>query len=401
MVKLGICKPAHVSIPLEGSSRIKLPFGLVETISAEDERKIARRACDGILLCEAGRLTYMAWLKSHGRVSQKRGPIWASGTFEELNGLGGSDTWYAEKWRLYGAPNEDDGASFSLPTWENLHDFPGGREDTEIKRLEREYGHDLFMERCGAVPMRSRTLVFSEFSHTSHVINITTNLNCNRLDWISEDNHIVGVEIPENTKFYLAIDPGYAGAYAVLLIAIIDGKVFVHDEVYEQRMTGRAVINLCRSKWGSIWNKIQSGVIDVAGRQHPGSESQIEIWAEAGIGLDSEYIPLRDSIERHRSFLALDNGVPRMFINSRCKNTIREYGLWKYKRVEDASAAIKTVREEPISAANHALSALSYFLVNKFGHIERKTREEYLYKSPTSWTKTTQQEENWLPFELR
>ncbi len=62
------------------------------------------------------------------------------------------------------------------------------------------------------------------------------------------------------------MDPGYAGAYSIVAVQIIDDVIHVIDEVYERGLVTEEMIQLCQSKpW---WQDVQFGVIDVAGYQH-------------------------------------------------------------------------------------------------------------------------------------
>lgn len=72
-------KKTDISFPKEGKCVIRLPFGLVETKSAEEVMRIAAYAPDGILTCEAAQMDYYAWLKILGRSGPKRAWVWASG----------------------------------------------------------------------------------------------------------------------------------------------------------------------------------------------------------------------------------------------------------------------------------------------------------------------------------
>jgi len=51
----------------------------IETKSAQDSRKLAAKAPDGVLICEASQVDYEAYLRSRGRVAEKRGWVMMSG----------------------------------------------------------------------------------------------------------------------------------------------------------------------------------------------------------------------------------------------------------------------------------------------------------------------------------
>ena len=46
----------------------------------------------------------------------------------------------------------------------------------------------------------------------------------------------------------LAIDPGYAGAYAVEVLQCIDGREVIVDEIYERGLVTEEIIEMARSR---------------------------------------------------------------------------------------------------------------------------------------------------------
>jgi len=342
--KLKILDTKELSMPLEGSWRVKLLTGVEYiTKTAADIEKIAGEAPAGVAMTEAGQQPYEAWLRLRGRVAERRAPLVLSGTVEA------SQRWYADLWMRWQGVNPEGARSFSLPTWSNRAIFPGGEEDPEILALKATYPPDVFQERFGAIPCKPSELVFPEFDTTIHVGNYP---------------YRPGIPV------HLWIDPGYAGAYAVVVVQIEKGIVYQVDEIYAVRRTVHSVIQECREKpW---WKDVKSGIIDIAGRQHHGMESHVEIWrAEAGLRLYAQPVGIADGILRHRTFLR-DPATekPRLFHDHRCKNTIQEYGLYKYRRTTDG----RPIREEPIDAYNHSMKALAYGLVGTFGYVPKRSR---------------------------
>jgi len=393
VLELGLIKRSDISAPKNGQCSMTLPFGLVETKSAEDALKIAGKAPDGIIVCEVGQLDYYTWLTILGRTSEKRAKLVASGTFEAMAGM-----WYPRVWNMWQAENPDGGKSFSIPSWCNLTVYPGGREDPEIKRFEGMYPSDMFMERFGAVPSPPSTLVMREFDPRIHVVPIVP--KGHEVDFIEDNGKLVQINVPHTSETYLAVDPGYAGAYAVLACKMIDENIYVMDEVYEKGKGVREVIELCKKRWW--WNpeKLVGGVIDVAGRQHPGAESQVEIWGhEAKIHLQSTPVGIMDGIERYRSFLKVGpSGRPRIYFSPRCKNTIEEHQLYKYNRPKED----RDSRELPRDEFNHGIRAITYLEFNYFGPCEVPKRDGLLLSSPFSdWTALPQIDQLWLPAALR
>lgn len=337
--RLGLLDADAVSQPRQGSWRITTLHGVeISTRTSADPATLAGRAPHGVLMVEAAQQTYEAMLRLRGRVAETRGPLLLSGTFE------GSLGWYAETWTAWQGDNVDGGRSFSLPTWSNRALFPGGRNDPEIKALEATYPADTFQERFGALPCPPATLVFKEFAHTKHV----------RPCPFDKDHPV-----------QVWVDPGWAGAYAVVAVQLDGGTVYQIDEVYAQGTTAQEIIAICQGReW---WPQVRGGVIDIAGRQHQGMESHVEIWRRlGGLVMVANTVGVADGILRHRTFLKDPaSGEPRLYHDPKCKRTIAEYGLYRYPEVKEN----RPVREEPIDRDNHAMKALAYGLVANYGFV--------------------------------
>lgn len=279
---------------------------------------------------------------------------WANGlivhnTFETSMG------WYADAWKRWQNQNPDDAKSFSLPSWSNLTIYPGGRQDPEILALERTTPADLFAERYGAIPCPPATRVMKEFSLIKHV---SSDAQFNRADPVQ-----------------LWVDPGYAHPYAVLAVQLrpgTDGYNVDHfDEVWEKGLTAKQIIEICKDRpW---WFRVRAIVMDIAGRQHPGAESQSEIWkAETGLPIVMNKVPVVDGILRHRTYLMDDPHLerPRLRHNPCCKGTLWEYDTYRYQNLSD----LRSATELPIDANNDAMKALAYGLVANFGFVDTKKR---------------------------
>ena len=353
LAKMGLLDlRAGVSTPKVGGWQAYTIHGTeISTRSAKDFKTLAGRAPDAVAMTEAAQTSLQAYLRCRGRVAERRGPLILSGTFETSLG------WYADAWTRWQSDNADDAKSFSLPSWSNLAIYPGGRDDPEIKALERTTPPDLFMERYGAIPCPPATRVMKEFNHAHHV---------------SPEAVFVRSE-----PVQLWVDPGYNHPYAVLAVQLrpgTDGQNVDHfDEVWEKGKTAKEIIEICKDK--AWWFRVKAVVMDVAGKQHPGAESQSEIWkAETSLPIIMNKVPVVDGILRHRTYLMDDPnlGRPRLRHNPCCKGTIWEYNMYRYQQLAETRAAT----ELPIDANNDAMKALAYGLVANFGFVDTKRRRD-------------------------
>ena len=330
----------------------------IATKSAKDPRRIGMEAPTGVLGCEASQLDYESFLRIRGRIAEKRGWMLMSGTFESSLG------WYPDVFTRWQLPNIDEGKSFSLPTWSNLAIFPGGRDDPEIKALERGCSKEWFLERYAGVPTPPAGRVFDEFSNPMHT-------------GISGEYEYD----PANTV-HLAVDPGFSSAYSVLACQKKGDHLYVVDEIYERGLVTSDIIKICKAKpW---WDKVIGGAIDIAALQHQALPAVSEVWLkESGVYLRSQKIAIRDGIERTKTFLMINplTNQPRLHINAKCKGLISELGgcnspisgqteVYQWKKDREGNI----ISETPEDKHNHSCKALTYLLVDLFGYTSIRSR---------------------------
>ena len=344
--QLGILKKASKRVD---PGRIELADGtVIETKSAKDPRTLAMKAPNGIIGCEASQLDLESFYRLRGRCAPRKAWLFLAGTFESSLG------WYPQmfqSWK-YGINNEQ---SYSLPSWTNKHLYPEGKNDPEILRLKESSSDDFFMERIEGIPSPPRGIVFPEFRPDIHV---------------SEN-----IEYVPDEPVHIWMDPGYAGAYAVCAVQIINDQVRVFDEIYEQNLITEEIINIAQNR---PWYKdLTYRVIDIAGYQHQAMSAPAEVWLDStGLFLDSEKININDGTERLKSTLKLTGkGEPKLIISPKCKGLLSEFGaaanpfdgqtkVYQWKVDRDGNV----VGNQPQDKYNHGIKALIYGLINHFGY---------------------------------
>ena len=339
--------------------RIVLTDGTrIETKSAVDPRTLSKEAPDGIIGCEASQLDSTVFSRMRGRVTPKNGWIFLAGTFESSVG------WYPQLFKAWqqGGP---DRRSYSLPSWTNRTLYPGGRDDPQLAALQADSTDDFFMERIAGQPVPPRGLVVPE---------------------VRPEVHVRGVSYVLPVR--LAVDPGYAGAYAVEALQHIDGREVIIDEIYERGLVTEEIIAMAQSRpW---WPDVEGGVIDVAGYQHQSMPAPAEVWSEEGdVFLSASRVSINDGTQRLRSFLKVPAGDhgPKLLIGSHCKGILSELGVTPnpfdgqtrpYRWKTDREGNI--VGRVPEDRYNHAVKAVIYHLVDKYGYASRPRAEKFLVK---------------------
>jgi hypothetical protein len=319
-------------------------------------------------MVEAGQQDYSVLLKCIGRVSQERGWILASGTFES------SFDWFALTFAEWlEDPEAANGVAFSLPTWCNIYEFPGGRQDDEILNLEKLYEAipGYFMEKCGAVPAPPLGVIFRAFSH---VHNIKDEITFN-----------------ENLPVYLGIDPAHGGpgAYAIAAVQFVpdSGRVqeeltgsgtltdrevdpidFAHviDVIYIPGAAFEDILPIVRNR---VWlDHVVGGAIDVE------SPDERKRWRRfLDIPLVAKKVPILEGERRLQTFLHRRGGKPPHLLFAA---TVPGIALQEFVKYRSAVTEPEDLSRRPPTAAKqrrgpeHLLKALWYLLYTRYGPVK-------------------------------
>lgn len=355
--KLGALLRKDVSMPQRNSWRMRLKTGQqIVTKSGKDVRKIRSEAPDGILVPEAATVPHMLFLKCFGRLGETRGWLVCSGTFE------GSTGWYPQVWFDLQAQNDFyRGRSFSIPAWSNTTIFPGGRDDAEIKRLERVYSPvpGLFEEKVAGIPVPPANLVFREFRKLVHV---------------SERS----IYLP-GRPVYIGVDPSDGGhPYAVVACQFeFDPQAppedpidfcYVVDEIWERGKIDEEMIAEAQSRdW---WRDVQGGAIDVQAK-----DSRRRWLSYGGVLLAARNIPQLHGIRRLHSFLhynpAAEDSSPHLLIHPDVKGLPYEFGQYKRKDTDLLDGEMPPDLPSA-NQPNDSIKALWYLLYHRYGPVKAK-----------------------------
>jgi len=342
----------HITLKLPGERQERLR---IEAKSAGDPSKLTRQRPHGILHCEPGQSTVETYERLNGRVAGVRGWLGLVGTLE------GSVGWYPQLLQAWSGGHGEN-QSFELPTWTNTFYYPGGRQDPEILRLERESTDSYFMERIAGKVVPPKGLVITEFR---------------------ADLHVKDVQFDPDYPVYMAEDPGYGAhsAHSLLVYQNIDHQLRVFDELYYRQLVTQEIIRLAQKRiW---WKYVRQLVSDPHYKdQHHATHSVSDIWrTEAGIEAEGERVRILPGIERLRTYFKPDplTGAPGIVISPSCKGLLSELGAsldpfngrsfhpWKWKEARDGTI----IGVEPMDEYNHSCKALIYSIVYNFGYVHQ------------------------------
>lgn len=296
-------KRLEVKFPKERRARLRL-----DTKSeADPETAFTRVSPHGIVACEGGQLTLKTYHLLNSRTIGKQGWLMIPGTIER------SQPWFPAMAGAWAVP-DDEHQSFEIPTWTNTALFPGGRNDPEILRMERESPHDFFMERIAGKAVPPEGLVMKEFS-----------LEVNVRDDVL---HVPG------EKVYIWVDPGYQrgeAAHAVEIAHFIGGQARVFDEIHEYGLTTDDIIDICMQRdWWGGGEKVLA--IDPYYKDvHHAMGSVAETWQKR-TGLvcsdKNKRVQVNEADNRMRAYLKVDQILkqPKLVFSPKCLGVLSEFG---------------------------------------------------------------------------
>jgi hypothetical protein len=352
--------PGSITVTIPATTESPALVILVETKSASDPRRIAMKAPYGIILCEASQVDFDTYQRCLERLAEKDGWLIMAGTFEWEAG-GQTTGWYLQLFQAWRGGTEY-AQSFVLPSPTNIHVFKGGYDDPKILELKESTSDEYFMQRIMGEPVPPRGIVF-RFSPAIHVRTV---------------EYIPGQDV------WIAIDPGYAGAHALLAAHIIHDQIQVFDEIYENKIDEDVIRLLKERSWYrdlvERTDATLAGVIDQSGWGHQGARApSAEIWLqEIGVHLKAQTIKSVNDLDARLKWFLEPNptsGEPKVIFSPRCKGILSEMGtcpsplnglslVYSWAMDRDGNITGTT----PDNKNNHSIRALEYLIIDRFGY---------------------------------
>ena len=333
---LALDKDVHLSLNKYSPSVMRSITGcVVETRTLADYHKLAAKAPDVVIICEPGLIPNLKAVMElvAGRVSQKRGCVIVAGTSDES-----SEEWF-ELWSRWQQPNPEGGKSFSVPSWQNIHVFPKGRDEDEFLVYEKVWGTEAYMAHFGGVPSPPRNLVLRGY--------------------FSEQLHVKpGLVWRPGLPTEVAIDPNYSApnAYSVLCIQwdLGSGEIFLADEVAESGMNHDEIKKMVFAREWSV--AVTGGTIDPFAEGNVyGNLPPATYWLPWPLRYN-HHPRVATTVQALKEALSPSQGRPRMVVSDKCVRFRKEATLWKLDRFG-----------RPEKTWCDAMKATGYWLVDKFG----------------------------------
>ena len=345
----------------------------LECRSEENPDQLIGEGLDLVILAEAARLklrTFDQYIRP--ALADRKGKLLATSTPRGYN-------WFYDFYERGQSeePKYKDWASWMIPS--RMNPILG---EEEIESARQTSTPEAFMQEWEAKFIAYGGLVFPEFNYETHVQSIQY--------------------IPD-LRTAIWIDPGITAPYAVLLVQITpDEQVLVLDEIYQTGFTSDRIIDLAVEKWYPY-------ILDNLGRPRDDLEVIIDqaaaeasaTWRLRGFkahgvkpkieqGIEVYHMFLRDPMRSLDAILDEDGHivapavvVPRILFDPKCRNAIKEHGLYHYP--DESRKRIDTnPSNKPVDVDNHCMDALRYGLRNTFPTLfnEREEQAGVMYLTP-------------------
>jgi hypothetical protein len=350
IVKLGFGRHPKVKKAYnkkQGNMFIEFPWNTrVECRSAERPDTLVGESLDRVVLSEAAKHSKETWDRFiRPALSDKRGSADFGTTPEGMN-------WLHGLWQYGQNPDYVEFESWRYPSWENTITYPGGRNDAEIKLLERTMPREWFLQEIAAEFTSFMGKIYDEWDELTHV-----------------KPHKYNPLLPN----YGCFDWGFVNPLAFIEFQVDSNqKVRVWREHYLPRVTLQDHIELLKHRENPPGYKLDlcfgdaadPGAIEtVCANFSPcwGDPKSKDIWME-GVMLVKQFLKLQQ-VGENPDGTPIEE--PWLTVDHSCTNTIREFN--NYRAVQPGrNSAERNVREAAQQFDDHALDAIRYGMMHVF-----------------------------------
>lgn len=368
-------KPGTYNNPHGGDMHISLWNGLyqVHAMSAKYPDSLVGEGLSGVVLAEAAKLKERVWTKFiRPTLADYRGWAILASTPEGKN-------WFYEQWRRGQDPQYEEWASWRFPAWRNPFVYRRHTSDEDVAEALR------FVEHGEPIPQRliksidpeivSFILDLSQETFNQEIGALFTEFVGRVFKEFDEEVHVGDYPFDPSWETYAGVDYGFTNPSVWLLIQVGPfDDVRVIDEFYMAGLTIDEFAKEVKTR-GLAPGGLRRFYPDPASPGDSRALSKyLKVPSTGGTGG-----PIKDRIEMIRRGLRVPEGLrhlpfdhperlPKLMIDRRCVNTIREMNDYRYpKSAEEAAAQGKNAPELPMKKDDHAPEALGRFYAGYFG----------------------------------
>jgi hypothetical protein len=316
----------------QGNMVLETPWNtILEVKSAHKPESLVGERLDGVIMSEAAQHSKETWERFiRPALADSRGWALFPSTPQGYN-------YYYALFELGQSPDFPEYQSWQLPSWENNHVYPGGRDDPEIKAIERTVSEAFFKQEIGADFTTFVGQIYEEFNR---------------------DIHVKRIQYNPAWKNYWAFDFGFS-APLVCLDIMVDpmDSVYVWREYQVTHKTTWEHGQILRERPNPEGFHVNGMFADPRGADAIATLTII-------LGpLLARPVPWETGIEAVKRHLKLQpNGEPKLYIDPSCSETIRQ--MESLRRPDEKEG--KNPKEGQHDYDDHGPDALRYFFNEYF-----------------------------------
>jgi hypothetical protein len=374
-------RPGSYNNPESGQMRISALGGrfIIHAKSAQYPQTLVGEGLSGVVFSEAAKLKPSVWVKYlRPTLADFGGWTYFGSTPEGRN-------WFYDLWEQGQDPSRKDWASWRAPSWINPYVYPDGVDERllESAKKARQKGAlkdwiervEFYENERGlpASPVGIDPEIWSLFlDQSTEMFNQEIQALFNEFAGrvfkdFDEEIHVNDIGFRASWKTYACSDYGFTNPFVWLLVQIDPHNERMHivDEYYEVgRTTGEAAREI--HERGLRPNVLREFFPDPA---EPDRTKEISNLLQLKAGRRTGG-PIEHRLEWIRRFLKPlpSTGEPKLTVNRKCSNFIREFGQYKYKETaEKAAEKDRSAPELPLKKDDHTPEALGRLMVGLFG----------------------------------
>jgi hypothetical protein len=384
-------RPGSYNNPESGQMRISALGGkfIVHAKSAQYPGTLVGEGLSGVVFSEAAKLKPSVWIKYiRPTLADFGGWTYFGSTPEGRN-------WFYDLWEQGQDPFREDWMSWRAPSWINPYVYPDGANEELLRSAvaARRQGQLQHWVENTELYANSRDLPASPIGIDPEVWSLFLDQSTemfNQEIWalfnefsgrvfkdFDEELHVTNQEFRPDWETYACADYGFTNPFVWLLVQIDPHHEHLHivDEYYETgRTTSEAAEEIAQR--GLAPRTIRTFYPDPA---EPDRTRELQQLLRLNPGRGTG-IPINDRLEWIRRLLKGPrmqrrggfSGEPGLTIHRRCKQTIREFGQYRYpETAEQASERNRAAPELPLKKDDHSPEALGRLLSGMFGRPNR------------------------------
>lgn len=337
----------------------------------------------GVVMAEAAKMKSRIYDKYiRPTLADYRGWLLASSTPE------GKDSWFYDLYMRGQDPARTDWESWKIPSWENPYVYPGGGSWEAVKLL-REYDRldGVTPERLARIGLDSE-IADMLLDMTEEAFNQEVGADFNEFvgrvfKRFEEEIHVTDLKLVDNPRWhtFAATDYGFTNPN-VWLLGQVDtwGNVYIVHEYYERNRTIDEMAadirerGLCPPACRTLYPDPE----DPGSSRFLANRFGLRIAGGTGGRIRDRIDLIRAALKPVPAHLPADHPEkkPRLLIDRRCVETIREMSSYKYP--ENRRSGDSNSPENPEKKNDHAPEALGRFFAGYFGVNKKRDRKTQL-----------------------